>query len=326
MKFPLSLAAAAARLLPSSLNRLIYRIRPLARFIRGGLNRAAPNGLTRVTVAGGGLQGAELWIDLQNKKNYWLGTYEPELQAAVAAWLRPGMVVYDVGANIGYVSLLISRVVGGKKPGFSKKPGFFPGEQNPGFSEEKKPGFSEKPGFSPGKVFAFEPLPSNLERMAANFALNPWANITTVAAAAVDCPGPVRFLAHASAAMGKAAGSAGRANETYVGEIEVQGLTLDGFAYAETGRVPQAIKMDIEGGEVLALRGMTRLLSEARPLLLVELHGPEAARCAWDTLTAAGYRILRMQPGYPQVPSLEALDWKAYIVAEPADFNRELRE
>jgi len=303
MKFPLSLAAAAARLLPSSLSRLIYRIRPLARFIRGGLNRAAPNGLTRVTVAGGGLQGAELWIDLQNKKNYWLGTYEPELQAAVAAWLRPGMVVYDVGANIGYVSLLISRVVGGKKPGFS-----------------------EKPGFSPGKVFAFEPLPSNLERMAANFALNPWANITTVAAAAVDCPGPVRFLAHASAAMGKAAGSAGRANETYVGEIEVQGLTLDGFAYAETGRVPQAIKMDIEGGEVLALRGMTRLLSEARPLLLVELHGPEAARCAWDTLTAAGYRILRMQPGYPQVPSLEALDWKAYIVAEPADFNRELRE
>jgi hypothetical protein len=76
--------------------------------------------------------------------------------------------------------------------------------------------------------------------------------------------------------------------------------------------------MDIEGGEVLALRGMGRLLSEARPLLLIELHGPESARAAWDTLTAAGYRILRMQPGYPPVPSLEALDWKAYIVAEPS--------
>ena len=300
MKFSLSLAAAAARLLPSSLKRLIYRIRPLARLIRGGLNRAAPSGLTRVTVAAGGLQGAELWIDLQTKKNYWLGTYEPELQAAVAAWLRPGMVVYDVGANIGYVSLLMARAV-------------------------QKPGFLEKPGFS-GKVFAFEPLPANLERMAANFALNPWANITTVAAAAVDRAGPVRFLAHASAAMGKAAGSAGREHEAYLGEIEVQGVTLDGFAYAETGRLPQAIKMDIEGGEVLALRGMARLLSEARPLLLVELHGPEAARCAWDTLTAAGYRILRMQPGYPQVPSLEELDWKAYIVAEPSDFNHELRK
>ena len=75
--------------------------------------------------------------------------------------------------------------------------------------------------------------------------------------------------------------------------------------------------MDIEGGEVLALRGMARLLSEARPLLLIELHGPGSARSAWETLTAAGYRILRMQPGYPPVPSLEDLDWKAYIVAEP---------
>jgi hypothetical protein len=72
--------------------------------------------------------------------------------------------------------------------------------------------------------------------------------------------------------------------------------------------------MDIEGGEVLALRGMERLLAEARPLMLLELHGPESARAAWDTLTAAGYRILRMQPGYPPVPSLEALDWKPYVL------------
>jgi FkbM family methyltransferase len=299
MKFPLSLAAAAARLLPSSLKNAIYRSGPLARFIRRSLNRAAPSGLTRVTVAAGALQGAELFIDMQTKKNYWLGTYEPELQAAVTHWLRPGMVVYDVGANIGYISLLLARVVRPQKPGFFEKPGFS--------------------GGSMGKVFAFEPLPANLERMAANFAINPWAAITCVPAAVVDHPGRVRFLAHASGAMGKAAGSAGRAHETYLGEIEVDGVTLDAFAYGEGdlhGPPPQAIKMDIEGGEVLALQGMGRLLSEARPLLLMELHGPESARAAWDTLTAAGYRILRMAPGYPPVTALEALDWKAYIVAE----------
>jgi FkbM family methyltransferase len=310
MKFPLSFAAAVARLLPASWKNAIYHSGPLARIIRRGLNRAAPTGLTRVTVAAGELQGAEILIDMQTKKNYWLGTYEPELQAAVRHWLHPGMVVYDVGANIGYVSLLLARVVGGK-------------------GSSQKPGFSADSG---GHVYAFEPLPANLERMAANFELNPWAAITCVPAAVVDHAGPVSFLAHASGAMGKAAGSAGRQHETYLAEIEVPGVTLDGFAYGPAVGVgadvvravrepplplPQAIKMDIEGGEVLALRGMARLLSEARPLLLIELHGPESARAAWDTLTAAGYRILRMQPGYPPVPSLEALDWKAYIVAEP---------
>jgi hypothetical protein len=49
----------------------------------------------------------------------------------------------------------------------------------------------------------------------------------------------------------------------------------------------------------------------------MELHGPESARAAWDTLTAANYQLCQMKPGYPRVPSLEALDWKAYLVALP---------
>ncbi len=271
-----------ARLLPGSLKKAIYRSGPLARLIRRSLNQAAPADLTQVQVAGGGLQGIPLVLDMQTEKDYWLGTYEPELQQAVRDWLPGGAVVYDVGANVGYVSLLLARAAGAS-----------------------------------GQVFAFEPLPANLERLAANLRLNPWARVTCVAAAAVDRPSPVRFLAHASGAMGKAAGSAGRADQSYPAEIEVPGLTLDEFTYAGGHPVPQAIKMDIEGGEVLALQGMHRLLVEARPLLLLELHGPESARAAWGTLTAAGYAILRMQPGYPHIKSLEELDWKAYIIGKP---------
>ncbi len=282
MKFPLSLAEAAARLLPASLKKAIYRSGPLARLIRRSLNQAAPTGLSQVQVAAGGLQGASLLLDMQAEKDYWLGTYEPELQQALSDWLPKGAVVYDVGANVGYISLLLARRAGDE-----------------------------------GQVFAFEPLPANLERLAANLRLNPWARVTCVAAAVVDRPGPVRFLAHASGAMGKAAGSAGRTDQSYPTEIEVPGLTLDAFAYAGDHPVPQAIKMDIEGGEVLALQGMRRLLAEARPLLLLELHGPESARSAWQTLTAAGYAILRMQPGYPAVKSLEELDWKAYLIGQP---------
>ena len=49
---------------------------------------------------------------------------------------------------------------------------------------------------------------------------------------------------------------------------------------------------------------------------MLELHGPEAARVSWQILSEAGYQIYRMQQGYPPVPTLDELDWKAYIVAK----------
>ena len=279
MKSILSMAAWAARVLPGPVKRAIYRAGPLARLIRGTLNRAAPSGLSEARVAAGGLAGAALLLDMQTEKDYWLGTYEPELQTIIAREVRPGMTVYDVGANVGYVSLLFARAVG-----------------------------------PAGRVFAFEALPANLERIRANLRLNPAAAVTPLGLAVVECARPVEFWTHASGAMGKAAGSAGRQQEAYAGKITLEGVSLDEFTYTQSNPVPQVVKMDIEGGEVLALPGMRRLLREARPLVLLELHGPEAARAAWDELSAAGYRLFQMENAAP-VESLAALDWKAYVVA-----------
>jgi hypothetical protein len=117
--------------------------------------------------------------------------------------------------------------------------------------------------------------------------------------------------------MGKVEGSAGRQNIKYPQVIEVPGISLDQFVYQAGNPVPQAIKIDIEGGEVLALPGMRRLISEARPIIFLELHGPEAARVGWHFLTQAGYQIHRMQSGYPQVHTLSDLEWKAYLLALP---------
>jgi FkbM family methyltransferase len=279
----LSFAAWTARRLPMPVKRALYRFQPLAGLLRQALNRAAPQGFTPVVVAAGGLQGLSLSLDLQEEKDYWLGTYEPDLQAAVAELVQPGMPVYDVGANIGYISLLLARRVG-----------------------------------DAGHVYAFEALPANLERLRLNLVLSGLAGrVTVVPAAVVERKRLARFLVGPSGGMGKAAGSAGRRDVVYSQELEVAGLSLDEFVYAEGNPPPQAVKMDIEGGEVLALPGMRRLLAEMRPLILLELHGPEAARLVWDTLSAAGYRLCRMAPGYPQVPSLDALDWKAYLIAKP---------
>jgi len=278
----LSLAAFAARILPNSLKQAIYRFKPLARFIRGRLNRAAPTGLTQVKVAGGDLAGFTILLDMQIDKDYWLGTYEPELQAALRELIQPGAVIYEVGANIGYVSLLLAKAAG-----------------------------------ETGHVYAFEALPENAERWRKNVELNGMnPRLSLFAGAVTQAAGPVRFLVHASAGMGKAARSAGR-DDKYQSEVTVDGISLDEFIYGQGNPPPQAVKMDIEGGEVLALPGMRRVLAEARPLMLLELHGYESSRVAWETLTAAGYKIRWMRRGYPVVPSLEALGRKAYIVAKP---------
>lgn len=278
MKPLLSLAAWAAKTLPEPARRLIYRIPPLAHLLRGVLNRAAPVGLTQVRVAAGSLEGTPLLLDLQTEKDYWLGTYEPELQAAIRREIQVGAVVYDVGANIGYVSLMLARAAGPR-----------------------------------GRVFAFEALPANLKRIRANLALNPDARITVLGLAVVESTRPVDFLTHASGAMGKAAGSAGRKDEAYGEAFRVEGVSLDDFIYTQLNPLPDVVKIDIEGGEVLALPGMRRLLHEGCPLIFLELHGPEAARAAWDELTAANYALFRMADEEP-ISSLGVLDWKAYVI------------
>jgi len=280
-KWFLSLAAWSARVLPDGVKRSIYRIGPLARLVRGELNRAAPVGQSIVTVAAGELEGIRISLDLQTEKDYWLGTYEPELQAALGELIKPGIVTYDVGANIGYISLMFARRSGPN-----------------------------------GQVFAFEALPGNLARLRENLALNGMdSRVTIVPGAVVDQAGTVGFLVGPSGGMGKAEGSAGRQDVKYDQAINVTGRSLDEFVYQEGNPPPQVVKIDIEGGEVLALPGMRRMLDEFHPSVLLELHGPEAAEVAWMTLQEAGYRICRMEPGFPPVPSLEALDWKAYLVA-----------
>lgn len=279
----IDITAWMARLLPMPVKRAVYRFPSLAQAIRRGINQAVPDEQTKVYIAGGGLRGLVMYLDLKTEKDYWLGTYEPELQRAVKHLVEPGMVVYDVGANIGYISLLFARTVAEK-----------------------------------GRVFAFEALPSNVERLQLNMAANNFqGRVIVVAFAVVDEVGPVNFLIGPSSGMGKAEGSAGRTKLNYSYSISVPGISLDEFVYQEGNPVPQVIKIDIEGGEVLALPGMIRLLSEARPLLLLELHGPEAATVAWDVLISRDYRIYRMKPSYPEVQGFEELDWKSYLIAKP---------
>lgn len=273
-------AAAAAGALPASVRQLTYRLGPLTRAIRRLLNRAAPSAPTEVRVAAGELAGARLVLDLRSEKDLWLGTYEPDLQACLRAFVRSGSTAYDLGANLGYVTLLLARAVG-----------------------------------HTGRVLAFEPLPANLERLRTHLALNGCESWVQVVPAAVgERTGRARFWLHASKSMGKLDGSAGR-DQPYPHAIDVEAVDLDTFVYARANPAPDLVKMDLEGGEVLAFAGMRRVLRDARPTLLVELHGPEAIAAAWEVLPAAGYRIHQMRRGYPLCSDPARLGWKSYVVA-----------
>ncbi len=277
----LTLAANLARILPESYKRALYRNPSFSRVVRGGLNLAAPVGLSEVTIAAGDLAGMHMVLDLHSEKDYWLGTYELELQAAISDLVIPGQVIYDVGASIGFMTLLFARKVGLN-----------------------------------GQVFAFEALPANIDRLTRNIELNSFQDRVTVIEAAVqDRSGQTDFYPGPSSAMGKVDGSAGRSSIEYQSSIQVDGVAIDEFIYNSGNPVPVILKIDIEGGEILALPGMSSLLHEIHPILLVELHGPEAARTTWELLKKEDYRICRMTSDYPQVHSLQDLDWKSYLVA-----------
>lgn len=279
----MSLTAGVAGILPISIKRSFYKIPGLSRIIRESLNTLVPKGLSEVSIFTGNFPAFVMQLDLQTEKDYWLGTYEPELQSAIWELTKPGMIVYDVGANIGFTSLLFALRAG-----------------------------------STGHIFSFEALPSNVNRLKYNIALNKFQGRDSVIHGAVqDRSGKVDFLVGPSHGTGKIVGSLGRSTMDYQGRIQIPGVSIDDFIFQDGNDMPDIIKIDIEGGELLALQGMQRLLEHHRPILMLEIHGPEAAKSCWELLEKQKYPLSEMTHGYPHVDSVTELVWKSYLVAFP---------
>ncbi len=134
-------------------------------------------------------------------------------------------------------------------------------------------------------VAAFERDPRWVEHMTANFALNPGIGdlITPVVGAVGDEPGQIG---------------------------------LDDWAYG-VGFVPDFIKLDIDGGEVGALRCARRILSERRPDLIVETHTPALEQECGRILLEHGYRptIVHQRGLWPDLRPTEHNRW---LVADGA--------
>jgi FkbM family methyltransferase len=278
----LKITAWIAGWAPNSLKRFSYRLGPISKLIRKQLNNAAPSGITKTTIAGGISKGLSFYLEMQSEKDYWLGNYELNLQNVLGSLVSPGMVVYDIGANVGYVSVMFGRITGAE-----------------------------------GSVFCFEALPENQNRLNDNLELNKeLTNFVSVPIAVADKSGKVSFMVHNSDDMGKIKGSSGR-EETYQDAIEIDAISIDDFVFDQKNTPPNLIKLDIEGGEIFAIPGMMRVIHKYQPTLIVELHGPKCAEVAWEFLASEQYTIHQLEKGFPQVSNFKELDWKSYLVGFP---------
>jgi FkbM family methyltransferase len=196
---------------------------------------------------------------------YYLGNSEPESAAFIGNFLKPGMVFFDVGAHIGEYTLIASRVVG-----------------------------------PAGAIHAFEAQPDTFALLQRNCAANATQNVTLNSSAVCEREGGVEFDVCKEPSMSSMA-AAGKL-ERSLARIRVPGVTLD--AYCQTHGVwPSLLKIDVEGAELLVLRGAESLLSRPAgraPAIIFECLTSTYARFGYGQeavvtyLKSFKYEIFRM--------------------------------
>lgn len=239
-------AAAARPLVGSTGARMLART-PLAGPLRRALGGATDAGPRIVTVCGGPLRGMRLSVDLAREKYYWLGTHEPRVQRALKSIIRPGDVVYDIGAHAGFFSLIAALHTG-----------------------------------NAGRVIAFEALESNVHRLREGAAANHITNVDVHALALSDHVGEERFAIHDSSLEGLLLGD-GAVPATHESAVMVQVSTLDALVGAGMA-APDVIKVDVEGAEGRVIAGARETLADHTPALLIEIHSHEAGAAVVDAL------------------------------------------
>lgn len=133
-----------------------------------------------------------------------------------------------------------------------------------------------------GEIIAFEPSPRNVHYLKMNLERNRIETVRVVPKAVAGERGAVTF----EAGTGTGTGSLHKGAEG----IRVDVITLDDFVRDNPGiRMPDAVKIDVEGAEYGLLKGSEELISRAKPALFLSTHGPEVYRQCLEWLDDHGY-------------------------------------
>ena len=148
--------------------------------------------------------------------------------------VRPGMTVFDVGANVGYYAMTAAALMGGS-----------------------------------GSVHAFEPTPAVAQRLRQNVDLNGIKTVIINAVAVGEMTGKLGLRLNADDSEGNSLVAFG---DDWAA-VEVPVTTLDDYTASRGVSTVDVLKIDVEGAEVSVLRGARRLLGgDAAPLILIEFN------------------------------------------------------
>jgi FkbM family methyltransferase len=198
-------------------------------------------------------------------------SFEPDVANVLVRVLGEGDVAVDVGANVGYLTVLAAMLVGPS-----------------------------------GHVVSFEPDAENVARLRANLALNDCNNVTVIEKAVTNQVGEVEFFINSDDSGGNALWDPAQ----FPGNLKslatpkrftLQGTTLDAEWEQLRLPVPKVIKIDTEGADQRVLEGMRDLLARQQPrFVIAELHAFGLAKmgCSQESfrgvIEALGYSTFCM--------------------------------
>lgn len=182
-----------------------------------------------------------MWLDsMVDQERYllFMGDYQPPLTNFLHRYTPKGAYCLDVGANIGYYTLLFSRWAG-----------------------------------ETGRVVAFEANPHLVPRIQRNIELNHYTNVEVICKAVHDVLTQVAF--YISAHPGTSSIYAQNVADT-LETIHVETITVDSFMAERSWERLDIIKMDIEGNDCFAIHGALETIKRFRPVIVFE-YWPSSA-------------------------------------------------
>ncbi len=199
----------------------------------------------------GPIRGQIIYTSPQISPRVWFGIDEPWIARISANLVKPAAVIYDIGANIGYTTVVFARQLKGI-----------------------------------GVIHAFEILPSTVELLRKTVELNGLSNVTIhpvgLAAEEATLELPVGSTAMTSLYYQK--------HEHSQCEL-CRVVTLDAYCRDENLPLPDLIKIDIEGAEIDCLHGSRELIDKCRPTMIIAFHSKSLLQRGYELLTSLDYEL-----------------------------------
>ncbi|MGB7345659.1 MAG: FkbM family methyltransferase [Pirellulaceae bacterium] len=164
------------------------------------------------------------------------GYFEEDLTTVLLENIKPGMVVYDVGAHFGFYSLLASELVG-----------------------------------DAGHVYSFEPTKRTYDVLAENAGRCDNITASNIAAFSETCEISFWDQGLSSSSLNFIVADESQVNPDYIkqgGKVTVPAVKLDEFAI--DNRDPDFLKVDAEGAEGPILHGMQDIITRSFPAITLE--------------------------------------------------------